>query len=108
MSWKIKDLRIKNFKFFKNEFIMNCDGKHILLYGENGSGKSSIFWSIYTLFQACFKSQLEGQKYFTHGDMQNLRNRFCMDTDESSIALTFVDDTNASTMSVEISNQNMI
>lgn len=104
MSWRIKELRIKGFKFFKDEFLVDCDGKHMLLYGENGSGKSSIFWSLYTLFQACLKSQAEGQKYFTHGHKQNLRNRFCANTDESSIAVTFIDDTNASTQSVEISN----
>ena len=25
-------------------FVCRLDGKHLLLYGENGSGKSSVFW----------------------------------------------------------------
>lgn len=45
MSWRINNIRIKNFKFFKDEFVLNVNGKHLLLYGENGSGKSSIYWS---------------------------------------------------------------
>lgn len=42
MSWKIKNIEIENFKFFKDVFSINVDNKNILLYGENGAGKSSI------------------------------------------------------------------
>lgn len=43
MSWKINKIEIENFKFFKNIFPINVDRKNILLYGENGAGKSSIY-----------------------------------------------------------------
>jgi recombinational DNA repair ATPase RecF len=46
MSWRINQIEVKNFKFFKNTFTLNIDRKNILLYGENGSGKSSIYWSV--------------------------------------------------------------
>lgn len=104
MSWNIKEIRIKGFKFFKDSFPITFDGQHVLLYGENGSGKSSIYWSLYTIFQACLKPQVDAQKYYKHGHTQNLRNRFCDEHDESSISVTFIDDTGANTQDVEISN----
>lgn len=104
MSYTIKEVTIKGFKFFKDAFPLNFDGKHVLLYGENGSGKSSIYWSLYTIFQACLKPQEDAQKYYKHGHTQNLRNRFCDEHDESSISVTFIDDTGANTQDVEISN----
>lgn len=104
MAWRIKTVSLKGFKFFKDRFPICFDGHHILLYGENGSGKSSIYWSLYTIFQACLKTQEDAQKYFIHGHDQNLRNRFCGEHDESSIAVEFIDDTGANTQEVEISN----
>lgn len=104
MSWRIKQIKIEGFKFFKDPFIINFDGRHVLLYGENGSGKSSVFWSLYTLFQSCLKTQEEAQKYYMLGHPQNLRNRFCAHDDESGIAITFVDETGANTKTVAISN----
>lgn len=96
MSWRINNIRIKNFKFFKDEFVLNVDGKHLLLYGENGSGKSSIYWSFYTHYQSCYKLPIpeEAQKYFMVGNDQNLRNRFCNDVDGSSIIVEFISDDN--------------
>lgn len=94
MSWRINSIRIKNFKFFKDEFVLNMDGKHLLLYGENGSGKSSIYWSFYTHYQSCYKLPIpeDAQKYFVVGNDQNLRNRFCTDGDSSSIVIEFISD----------------
>lgn len=94
MSWRINNIRIKNFKFFKDEFVLNVEGKHLLLYGENGSGKSSIYWSFYTHYQSCYKQPVpnDAQKYFLVGNDQNLRNRFCTDADSSSIVIEFISD----------------
>lgn len=61
---KINDITISNFKFFGEAETLHLDGKHLLLYGENGSGKSSIFWGLYTLFEASFKNASETKKYF--------------------------------------------
>lgn len=96
MSWRINSIRIKNFKFFKDEFPLKIGGKHLLLYGENGSGKSSIYWSFYTHYQSCYKQPIpeDAQKYFVVGNDQNLRNRFCTDEDRSSIVIEFVSDDN--------------
>lgn len=104
MGWRINEVKLKGFKFFKDEFPVRFDGLHVLLYGENGSGKSSIYWSLYTIFQACLKTQEDAQKYFKHGHNQNLRNRFCNENDESSISVEFIDETGANTQEVAISN----
>lgn len=106
MSYTIKEVTIKGFKFFKDAFPLNFDGKHVLLYGENGSGKSSIYWSLYTFFQACLKPQDNAQKYFKHGHPQNLRNRFCGEDAESSISVTFMDDSGSSNPLIKISDRN--
>ena len=49
---RIKTLHINNFKFFRNSTPIELNGKHLLLYGENGSGKSSVYYAIYTLLEA--------------------------------------------------------
>ena len=105
MSWRIQEVEIKGFKFFKDSFHVIFDGKHVLLYGENGSGKSSIYWSLYTIFQSCLKTQDEAQKYFRYNHEQNLRNRFCQPEEDSGISVTFVDDTRANFKIVEISDK---
>lgn len=91
MSWRINQIEIKNFKFFKNTFTLNIDRKNILLYGENGAGKSSIYWSVFTHFQAYAKEQAEAQKYFTANHSQNLRNRFVGESESSYIKISFHD-----------------
>lgn len=67
MSWKISKIEIKNFKFFKEPFVLDTKNKNVLLYGENGAGKSSVYWSAYTHFQAYTKSEEDAKKYFTAG-----------------------------------------
>ena len=56
---KIDTLQIHNFKFFDQQEPIKLGGKHLLLYGENGSGKSSIYWALYTLFEASQKQNSE-------------------------------------------------
>ncbi len=55
---RIKSIQIHNFKFFNEQapIELGKDGKHLLLFGENGSVKSSIYWSLYTLFESAYKA----------------------------------------------------
>lgn len=62
---RIETLHIHNFKFFDEQKPIKLGGKHLLLFGENGSGKSSVYWSLYTLFEASVKYDVEQiKKYF--------------------------------------------
>lgn len=94
--WRVNKISICNLKGFKKEFPVNVDSANVLIFGENGSGKSSIYWSVYTHYEAYAKSREEAGKYFKHGHPENLRNRFCEPTDDSYITISFTNDANAS------------
>lgn len=96
---RIKELRIQNFKAFQQEevFDFGKNGKNVLVYGNNGSGKSSVFWALYTLLQSSTKDDAGVQKYFkdykesdrdTH---QTLKNVFMDENEESFIKLTSIE-----------------
>ena len=100
---KIKKVTLKNFKFFhgKEELVLNR--KNLLLFGENGSGKSSIYWALYTFLQSVFKdNNKEIKKYFDRSKPENLVNRFSDDTEDSLIKVEFEND-NQSTFARQIS-----
>ena len=71
---RIKSIHIHNFKFFDGQPAIELGetGKHLLLYGENGSGKSSVYWALYTLFECAVKYDKEDiEKYFKHQEEHN-------------------------------------
>lgn len=95
---KIFQIKIKNFKAFQQAQTFDLKGKNVLAYGNNGSGKSSLFWAMYTLTQSSIKQDVEIQKYFknfiesdktTH---QSLRNVFTDSSENSFIELTTIDE----------------
>lgn len=76
---RLHELHINNFKFFPKEDpnspLLKIDGKNLLVYGENGSGKSTIYWAIYTLLESAFKSEnRDVAKYFEKGGQYGLVN----------------------------------
>lgn len=89
MSWKLDVLKIKNFKFFNKEFSIELDGKNLLVYGENGSGKSSISMAVFTLLESCKKKTEEIKKYFIPQSRENLRNVYSDTGDFSYIKAIF-------------------
>jgi energy-coupling factor transporter ATP-binding protein EcfA2 len=93
---KIASIEIQNFKFFPAAKPIMVDGKHILLYGENGSGKSSIYWALYTLLEASNKAvKVEIEKYFNPKSEEKLLNinfdQSLPNTPESFIKVSFED-----------------
>lgn len=72
---KITELTLHNFKFFtETDNTLKLDSKNVLIWGENGSGKSSIYWAIYTLLQCGFKDNGGIDAYFTENHDKNLIN----------------------------------
>lgn len=49
---RIKKIEIKNFKAFYKEHTIQVDGKNLFIYGENGSGKSSLYYALKDFFQS--------------------------------------------------------
>lgn len=80
MDWFIKKIEITNFKYAHDTFrieLGNNKKKNLLLYGENGCGKSTIYWALYTLYQSYFKENADDvKKYFDTNNHQNLLNRY--------------------------------
>lgn len=99
---KIKEITLSNFKFFHGEKKIDIDRKNVLIYGENGSGKSSIYWALYTFFQSVFKNVADVQNYFNPRHDYNLVNRFA-NGNPSFIELIF-EDVNEDLRTKRISN----
>lgn len=85
----INKIHISGFKAFPNDFELVLEGKNLLMYGENGSGKSSIYYAIHCIFQAPLKSDI-GKKYFDVTNEQNLKNINNTEAD-SRIVIDFTD-----------------
>ena len=85
----INKIHITGFKAFPNDFELQLEGKHLLMYGENGSGKSSIYYALHCIFQAPLKSDI-GKKYFNVDNEQHLKNVNNLTVD-SKIIIDFTD-----------------
>ena len=96
---RISKVTLTNFKFFYGSVDLDFNRKNILLLGENGSGKSSIYWGLYTFLQSVFKTKdIDIQKYFNLANPQNLINRFAAEDAQSSIVVEFEDDDETKTV----------
>ena len=93
--YKISKITLNNFKFFYGQVEIPVERKNMLIYGENGSGKSSIYWSLYTFLQSVFKENTEIRKYFDPKHPENLINRFSLEPSNSGIIIEFTEDDNS-------------
>lgn len=73
MKARLHHIAITNFKAFR-KFSLNLEGRHLLVYGANGAGKSSLYWALYTFLQSARKPRNGIAKYFDPGNPQNLLN----------------------------------
>lgn len=74
MKSRLQHIAITNFKAFR-EFSLKLEGRHLLVYGANGAGKSSLYWALYTFLQSAGKKPLGSVgKYFDPANEQNLLN----------------------------------
>lgn len=49
---KIQTIEITDYKAFLGTHKINCGGKNVFIYGENGSGKSSLYYALKDFFQS--------------------------------------------------------
>ena len=73
MNSVLQRIEIRNFKAFR-DFALDLNGRHLLVYGANGSGKSSLYWALYTFLQSGRRSAADVSKYFDPSNTQNLLN----------------------------------
>ena len=91
----IDKLVISGFKAFPNEFQLEFNGRNLLLYGENGSGKSSIYYALHCIFQSPLKKDA-GKKYFNENNEngsanpQHLKNLNSL-SDSAKISVSFTE-----------------
>ena len=94
---KLDFIKIQNFKAFQEEECITLGGKNLLVYGNNGSGKSSVYWALYTLLQCSEKSDDDKRNYFAIYDetdsktFQSLRNVFVNENSEPFIEIKYKD-----------------
>ena len=92
MKKRIKEIQIQNFKVFKEAELINFEGKNALIFGNNGSGKSSLYWALYTFLQSSIKTKPQVQKYFEKGNKESLLNIFEEKGSAGYIKLVTVDE----------------
>jgi len=72
----IEKIIIQNFKAFRDQKTFTLKGKHMLVYGSNGSGKSSLYFALYTILQCDTKDNSKIENYFDSDEDENLLNVF--------------------------------
>lgn len=107
--YKIKNIKLNNFKFFFGEQNLKLDKKHTLIYGENGSGKSSIYWALHCFLHSTLKPNVASvQKYFLpiSQSEESIKNRYAQDADKSGVSITLehMDNERYANINAEISN----
>lgn len=78
---KIHRIEIKNYKAFHGKYTIEPNGKNLFVYGENGSGKSSLYYALKDFFQAS-REEI---------DMEELENIFAKEEEKGNgyIKVTF-------------------
>ena len=61
---RITKLKISNYKFFLGDFELDCKDNNVLIYGENGSGKSSVYRALEFLTKTKFDSIAKDKNIF--------------------------------------------
>lgn len=85
---KIKSLCIKGFRGVKKELSLELNSKSPLLFGDNGSGKSSITDAIEWFYEDSV-GHLSSDEIDRKGGLTALRNTFIEDSEKSSVEINF-------------------
>jgi len=88
---KLNKLALQNFRaFYAYNDKLKFDNKSVLIYGENGSGKSSIFWALHA-FVHYYNDEDKSKSYFERDSEKSLLNLFNA-TEDGFIKITFDDE----------------
>lgn len=106
---RINSITFENYKFFSKPFPIDLSGgKNLLVYGENGSGKSSIYWGLHSFLQSSIKdtTPLTGGKYFDKLHSESLCNIHASSSSyRSGVSVDFIEPISKTTLGREASNR---
>jgi energy-coupling factor transporter ATP-binding protein EcfA2 len=74
---KVQTIEINNYKAFLGKHTINVGGKNLFIYGENGSGKSSLYYALKDFFQASIEEI----------DLSELENIFVSGSKKGKVAI---------------------
>ena len=94
---RVERIEVRAFKAFKH-LDFKLDGRHLLAYGGNGAGKSSLYWTLYTFLQSAAKDTPNVAKYFDDSGPQSLLNVHATPEERAAAAVvvSIKDDTRTS------------
>jgi len=98
---KIKSLCIKGFRGVKKELSLELNSKSPLLFGDNGSGKSSITDAIEWFYEDSV-GHLSSDEIDRKGGLTALRNTFIEDSEKSSVEINFTNSSLDSQKSISL------
>jgi recombinational DNA repair ATPase RecF len=73
---RIDKIKITNYRFFAGEFLLDVGGENVLLFGENGSGKSSIYRAMELLTGKRIKTIWDERNIFCEEGSPEISFRF--------------------------------
>jgi len=103
---KIKSLHMKGFRGVKEELSLELNSKSVLLFGDNGTGKSSITDAI-EWFYKDLVDHLSNEEIDRKGGLTALRNIFIADAEKCSVEIDFIDNNLNSQKSVILKKSNL-
>ena len=103
---KIKSLCIEGFRGAKKELSLELNSKSPLLFGDNGSGKSSITDAIEWFYNDSIE-HLSSDEIDRKGGLTALRNTFIADTEKVSVEINFTDSSLDSQKSISLKKSNL-
>ena len=102
---RIERIEVRAFKAFKH-LNFELHGRHLLAYGGNGAGKSSLYWTLYTFLQSAAKDTPNVAKYFDDAGPQSLLNVHATSAERTSAAVvvTLADQSSGSTKTYSLTS----
>ncbi len=103
---RLERIEVRAFKAFKH-LNFELHGRHLLAYGGNGAGKSSLYWTLYTFLQSAAKDTPNVAKYFDDSGPQSLLNVHATPAERAAAAVVvwIKDDTRTSAAVYSLSHE---
>lgn len=103
---RVERIEVRAFKAFKH-LDFRLDGRHLLAFGGNGAGKSSLYWTLYTFLQSAAKDTPSVAKYFDDAGTQNLLNVHATPAERvaAAVVVSIKDDTRTTAAVYTLSNE---